>query len=1028
MNQPSTIRTEIQPFTHMKKIQNKLREVVTASAMVVSLFFVGFAHAATFNWTNTASGTFVTAANWTNTTTPFANGVPGIADTAVINLPGSASTIGAGDSASAASLQARNGTLFMTDGNLIATVLQIGNVGTSGAFTMSGGSVVATNALQLAGNNSVFSMSGGTNTVMTDVRLAGTNGVWNVSGGVLNVPKFSIGTANAGNTNNVVTISGSALVTQIQGINGGANRELWVGGNNGGSGTVILKDNAVWTNNNTAAGIVVVGRGTSTSSVGVFTIQDNATFYYSNVVTVAQNVGGNPNGTVNLDGGTMYVGGFVKGTGTGTINITNGAVTALSANANFFNGFTGTSGANSVNLGSGNLNLNLNGNNLGIASILSGPGGLVVSGGGSLTLSASNTYTGATFVGNCTLGLTNSGSLASGTSLTLSNATLQLAVAANNPTNIVTGTFATPGASFSTIQITAFNGSGSFPFPVTLIKYTTGVGLVGAGNILTNLTLASLSSATPAGDLTGYLTNNAVKGSIDLVITGGSITPAFSIQPANVSRYAGYTASFNALASNASGYHWQTNLVNIFDGVQLSGSQTATLTIANVSAADAVPSYYCVATNPVASATSTPATLTIVTPDCSYEAAIVSNSPVAYYRFNETGDPLSTPNLPAYDYAGGNDAVYGSTVLNVTYGINGPQPGGGFPGFDNGNGAAQFTPGSSYANTSLITVSNGLPAVANTATVTLMAWVYPLGAETNFVGLVINRGANVDGLTYSGSADTNGNYTLGYNWNNDFNTYGWNSGLVPPLNQWSLVALVVTPTNATVYVGNTNGCVSSVHAYAHAVQSLSGIFTIGDDRSAGSAGGRIFNGNMDEVAVFNKALTQSQIVNALGVAIGQTNLMPTIVSQPASASAVVGQNVQFAVSATSTTTLTYQWQVGTNGVYVNLTDGGQISGSQTPILTVSNLTLAASTNYIVNVANSFGSVTSIPATLTVQSGVFSITNVWNGTTLTLSWTGGGVLLQTTNLLSPWTTNIGATSPFMVAPSTNGPQMFYKVQQ
>ena len=84
-------------------------------------------------------------------------------------------------------------------------------------------------------------------------------------------------------------------------------------------------------------------------------------------------------------------------------------------------------------------------------------------------------------------------------------------------------------------------------------------------------------------------------------------------------------------------------------------------------------------------------------------------------------------------------------------------------------------------------------------------------------------------LESKSSTNANGNFTLGYNWNNDGNAFNWDSGLVPPIGQWSMVALVVTPTNATIYIGNTNGLASSVHVLNHAVQASAGPFYIGAD-------------------------------------------------------------------------------------------------------------------------------------------------------------------------------------------------------
>jgi hypothetical protein len=48
-----------------------------------------------------------------------------------------------------------------------------------------------------------------------------------------------------------------------------------------------------------------------------------------------------------------------------------------------------------------------------------------------------------------------------------------------------------------------------------------------------------------------------------------------------------------------------------------------------------------------------------------------------------------------------------------------------------------------------------------------------------------------------------------------------------------------------------------------------------------------------------------------------------------------------------------------------------------------------------------------------------------GGNLVLSWPSG-ILLQTTNIAGPWTTNVGAASPYTNTPT--GPQMFYRTQQ
>ena len=100
---------------------------------------------------------------------------------------------------------------------------------------------------------------------------------------------------------------------------------------------------------------------------------------------------------------------------------------------------------------------------------------------------------------------------------------------------------------------------------------------------------------------------------------------------------------------------------------------------------------------------------------------------------------------------------------------------------------------------------------------------------------------------------------LGYTWNqNNSDTWSWISGLIPPLQQWSFVALVISPQNAVIYLCNTNGVQSATNAVASTAEAFNTTTLIGDDAADGGNGGRVFNGIMDEVAVFNTSLSQEQ--------------------------------------------------------------------------------------------------------------------------------------------------------------------------
>ena len=83
--------------------------------------------------------------------------------------------------------------------------------------------------------------------------------------------------------------------------------------------------------------------------------------------------------------------------------------------------------------------------------------------------------------------------------------------------------------------------------------------------------------------------------------------------------------------------------------------------------------------------------------------------------------------------------------------------------------------------------------------------------------------------------------------------------------------------------------------------------------------------------------------------------VPVIVQSPQSATNVVGSSVDFSVSATSDTPLTYQWQF----------NGTNLDGATAQVLKLTNVQPSSAGSYQVVVSNSFGSTTSMVAVLTI---------------------------------------------------------------
>ena len=94
---------------------------------------------------------------------------------------------------------------------------------------------------------------------------------------------------------------------------------------------------------------------------------------------------------------------------------------------------------------------------------------------------------------------------------------------------------------------------------------------------------------------------------------------------------------------------------------------------------------------------------------------------------------------------------------------------------------------------------------------------------------------------------------------------------------------------------------------------------------------------------------------------------PAFSSVPDSQQTYSGAFIKLA--ATVDGALSYRWKAGAvgSGVYTNLSDAGNISGSATPSLAISSATPANTADYVLEASNPSGPVTSPPATLTIQN-------------------------------------------------------------
>ncbi|HZM04062.1 MAG TPA: immunoglobulin domain-containing protein [Candidatus Saccharimonadales bacterium] len=417
---------------------------------------------------------------------------------------------------------------------------------------------------------------------------------------------------------------------------------------------------------------------------------------------------------------------------------------------------------------------------------------------------------------------------------------------------------------------------------------------------------------TISGSSTAILTINGATATNQAdyrVVISNSLGAATSSPPAKLTLispvvsppapvlFAGLTANFNVTITGGltPTFQWQQNGTNLANGGRISGATTRNLQISNLQGTDA-GSYDVVVnfgSSPAPSAVSVLKVLP-VSQENLYDAAVLADTPVVYYRLNDIGNPSSN-NVVAYDNAGGFNGIYGIDVTNGSAGVQGPGPTNGYPGFAANNPAAFFSPADTN---SWITLP---PWNLNTNSVTFTAWVNPAATEPGLAGIVMTGTTNntYAGLDYYYQADNNGNVNLAYQWNegagNDEDVF-YQSALPTPTGEWSFVAVAVTPTNATLYVFNAQGTNSAVDSSANAgifdpngstnlVMPFNNPEYIGSDPNGGSFGSQNFNGTISDVAVFNQTMSSDQLTTLYNAALG---VLPPLNLQIG----LVGTNVQ----------------------------------------------------------------------------------------------------------------------------------------
>jgi hypothetical protein len=259
--------------------------------------------------------------------------------------------------------------------------------------------------------------------------------------------------------------------------------------------------------------------------------------------------------------------------------------------------------------------------------------------------------------------------------------------------------------------------------------------------------------------------------------------------------------------------------------------------------------------------------------------------------------------------------------------------------FGNSNAAYKFSGADSF-----IDMLPNQPLTGLTTGLTIAGWLRADAVQST-KGIFFHRGDYADiGVRVVGSPMRLEFVTLA-------SSYGGNNNLLVsystiPVSNWVFFAATYDGGLKRLYI---NGALESSVGYTGILNWNSASFT-GETISGNFPGqAESFNGGLDDIRLYNRALSSNEVALLY-------SSLPFIDGQPASMTASVTSNLSLSVTAGGPGPLSYQWRK----------DGVDLTGATEMTLGFVNVQTNQAGNYTVVVTNTFGSVTSSVATLTVN--------------------------------------------------------------
>jgi hypothetical protein len=531
----------------------------------------------------------------------------------------------------------------------------------------------------------------------------------------------------------------------------------------------------------------------------------------------------------------------------------------------------------------------------------------------------------------------------------------QLYSAAGVPPAIVTQPPASVGANSGQVVSIPITAKGGMPLAYQWYR-TSGAAVAGQTTAVLTFNPVAIANADSYFAVVTNSVGAATSSVVQLTVIGPPVVQQQS--PTDMRVFVGTTPSLRAVAVGPApiSYQWTK------DGSPVAGANASSY-VPNTAAMGS-HNYGCTITNlysaNVPSAFSSIAVAVLSRPTAPYPAAVLNDLPVDYFRLDETPDNGSGNNgLPAYDYAGGLNAFYTNTLI--------AQPSSGYdslfsPQTDPAETGASFgtyaaVSSDSFAGNVSSFLSFATPNGSSTA-FSVEAWVNGGYGQSIGAGIVtLGYGNGGEQFTLdTGAASSHYRFFVR---NAAGVTAVANGTNAPNDGLWHHVVGVCDQANGHLYL-----YVDGIQTASATIAANSGLLnwtaplSIGSRQSGnGTSYDSQFSGNLDDVAIYNYALSPNQVLAHYTSA----GVPPIVVQQPSDVTTNEGSAATFTVAAIGTAPLSYQW-------YDNFSQ--PIPTETNATLVLPNVQQGQAGYYFVTVANTYSPSPTVSsgALLTVNAG------------------------------------------------------------